>query len=309
MKNFKSIAIIVCITVCFLFISGSSAQDAFYYSQTGHSIDGNFLDFYLSVPNVDHLFGSPITDVFPGELGNLLQYFENVRLEEDAFGKISLSPIGKLAYSHGNEAIGHMSLLSCQQLTNWQFSICFDFLDFYYANGGEPIFGKPISGMEKEHGRIIQYFENMVLEWTPDDKNNKIQVGDLGFEYFINKGEDKNLLLPNISKNSEYKILDLSVQVFVEHALLEPGEVQTLYVHVTDQNGVPVPGVNVYTTFKYSVEQEKTQEIPAGVTDENGMSVIYFISEIIQMEKVRVITTLNYGTITIHSETSFKINY
>jgi hypothetical protein len=309
MKNIKSMAIVICITVSLIFISGSNAQDAFYFSHTGHSISGNFLDFFLSIPNVEKLFGSPITDVFIGELGNNLQYFENVRLEEDAFGKISLSPIGKLAYSPGNEAIDHSSLLSCQQPAGWQFSVCFDFLDFYNEHGRESIIGKPISGMEKEHGRIVQFFENMVLEWTPDDEEYNVQVGELGFEYFIRKGENKDLLLPNIPNISEYEILDLNAQIFIEHALLESGEVQTLYVHVADQNGVPVAGVNIFTTLTYSQEQEKTQEIPAGVTDEYGMSVIYFICEINQMENVRVITTLNYETITIHSETSFKINY
>lgn len=306
-KKVSSILLITCILISFVFISGSSAQDSFYFSQTGHSISGNFLDFYLSTPNVDDVFGFPITEVFIGELGNRLQYFENVRLEENAFGEISISPIGKLSYSPGNELIEQTSALFCQQAGNWPFPVCFDFLDYYYLNGGAEVFGRPISGMEIENGRIIQYFENTFLEWTPDNLNNQIRVGKLGARYFSLKNEDQNLLLP-ILNDTNYEIIEIKADVFAEFALLEPGEVQTLYVYVTDQNGIPISDVNVYTSLFYSYE-EKTQEIPAGITDENGIAVILFIGEAIQMENVRVIVTLNYGSMTINSETSFKINY
>lgn len=289
-------------------ITSSNAQTNFYFPQTGHSLSDNFLDFYLSIPNVESLFGYPITDVFYGELGNRMQYFQKVRLEEDAFGKIFISPIGRLAYSPGNDIIEQESILSCLQSSNWEYPVCFDFLSYYYQHGSESIFGKPISGIEMERGRIVQYFENIFLEWHPDGEE-KIKIGNLGSIYFNKKNENELLLLPNLLNASEYPILELYSEVFVEHALLEPSELQTLYVYVTDQNGIPLSGVNIFTSLYFSSDEDNTQEIPVGITDENGISQIYFISDVLQKENIRIVVTLNYKSISINSETSFRINH
>ncbi len=304
-KRVARLILITSVLICFVFVPGSSAQNSFFFSQTGHSISGNFLDFYLSIPNEENIVGHPITEVFVGELGNRIQYFENVRLEENAFGEVSVSPIGKLAYTSGNEPIEQTSLLNCNQAGNSQFPVCFDFLDFYYINGGVDILGEPISGMELKNGRVVQFFENVFLEWTPDDLNNQIGVGNLGYQYFSMKDEEKYLLQP-IMQDNEYIILKIYSEIFIEHALLEPGEVQTLFVYATDQNGMPISDVNVYTSLYYS-DEDKTQEIPAGITNENGIAIILFVVDTIQMENIRVVATLNYDFLTINPETSFTI--
>ncbi len=308
-NKFIRIVLILILSVCFLFVSSSSAQNPMFFSQTGHSISGIFLDYYLSIPEVEKLIGYPITDVFISELGNRVQYFNNARLEEDAFGIISLSPIGKLTYSPGNETIQESSFLSCQKLANWEFPVCYDFLGFYYSNGGEPLFGKPISGIEKDHGHIVQYFENMILVWNPDDPDKKIVAGNLGESYFHTKGEDTTLLLPIISEDPSYAVYEIKAQLFIEHALLEPGEIQELYVYVTDQNGIPIEAVNIFSSLHFSKIGTNPQEIPASVTDENGIAIIYFICDQIQKGNIRVIATLNHKNITINTETSFRINY
>jgi hypothetical protein len=306
-KN-QLVSLIAILLICVLMLGGSTfAQDSFFFSETGHTISGNFLEYYLSYPNAEVLFGYPITEIFSGELGNRLQYFDKVRFEEDAFGEVSLSPIGKLAYTTGNLSIEQDSLLSCQRMNSWEFSICFHFLNFYYSNGGELLFGKPISSMENEKGLIVQYFENVKMEWNPNDLGTEIRMSNLGTLYFNLKSEDSTLLIPILSDNYQYEILELNAQVFVEDALLESGEMQTLYVYATDQNGVPVPDVNIYSTLFIRSNGEKLQEIPAAVTNKNGIVVVYFIPEYIQNEIVRVIVTLNSDALTTNFETSFRL--
>src|SRR5438105_6654057 len=65
--------------------SGSATR---FYAETGHSVSGDFLDFYKSTPNAAELFGLPLTEEFPQQLAGgaifSVQYFERARFEYHA---------------------------------------------------------------------------------------------------------------------------------------------------------------------------------------------------------------------------------
>ncbi|XSG74504.1 hypothetical protein ACP8Y2_20245 [Herpetosiphon llansteffanensis] len=63
------------------------------------------------------------------------------------------------------------------------------FLPYWVKNGGEPIFGRPISGLLEENGRQFQWFERTRLEWWPEHQGTKyeVQPGRVGVEFTKNR--------------------------------------------------------------------------------------------------------------------------
>lgn len=57
-------------------------QQLLIFYETGHTVQGNFLNTYLSVPNHDQVFGLPITEQFLSPTcDRLVQYFQKARFE------------------------------------------------------------------------------------------------------------------------------------------------------------------------------------------------------------------------------------
>ncbi len=63
--------------------SAVKAQDQSYeyFSQTGHSVQGDFLKFYHAISDPTTIYGYPITEAFPSKDGNQVQYFQRARIE------------------------------------------------------------------------------------------------------------------------------------------------------------------------------------------------------------------------------------
>lgn len=64
-----------------------------------------------------------------------------------------------------------------------------EFLGFWMKNGGERIFGRPISGLLEENGRKFQWFERARLELWPEHLGTKyeVQSGRVGVEFTKNR--------------------------------------------------------------------------------------------------------------------------
>lgn len=75
------------------------------------------------------------------------------------------------------------------------------FLEFWRTNGGEFIFGKPITDVIQESGMSVQYFKNARIELHP---NNQVMLGLLGSELFEGKGFTPILELPKTPKFSRF---------------------------------------------------------------------------------------------------------
>ena len=73
-------------------------------------------------------------------------------------------------------------------------TLSFAFLDYYEAQGGEDLFGYPITEPFLERGLIVQYFQRARMEWHPDEK--RVQLGLLGKEYFEASGLDPAMRAP-----------------------------------------------------------------------------------------------------------------
>lgn len=159
-----------------------------YFEQTGHNVRHGFRDFWRDNGGVAQ-FGYPLTEEFV-EGGVDVQYFERARLEYQD-GKVAVGRIG--AEMIAGKFFRPIPFFPSQD-TNVYFgatghSIEGPFLDFWRANGREPLLGLPLSESFNEDGSDYQWFERARLEWHPYlPKGSRIALGNIGTDLLKKRG-------------------------------------------------------------------------------------------------------------------------
>lgn len=247
-----------------------------YYPETGHSVDGRFVDFFDGHGGLA-ILGYPITNSFiDPQTGWLIQYFQNARVElaPDSGGVLTvrLSPLGEMLGGWqpplpANSGSG----AGCRVYAESGHSVCHAFLDYYLADGGPALFGYPISEFRLENDRIVQYFQGFRLDWYPDDPSGiNVRVAPLGRVHFDTAGYDPALLEPGLPTDMLlYRIIELQPQASVSKPVVQPSDAEEVFVTVRDQNANPVAGASV-TLVAHFPEGDRTIIMP--LTDDAGYS-------------------------------------
>lgn len=233
------------------YTSSSSAQpeDEMYFQETGHSVRGEFLDFYLSAEDPLLLFGYPITDEFEHPITHVtVQYFQKVRLDLVIGGsgeQVQLAPLGEdLKDDEAPVASFSSDSPACRVIGDYP--VCYAFLQFYDGNDGARFLGEPISEAQIFEGRIIQNFEYIRLEWRPErPSGQRVVVTDLGRIHYDRNLADSARLLPNDTANIVGRLVEPQVYAFVSNPLIAANKPQTISVIVLDQSLNPLEGAIV----------------------------------------------------------------
>ena len=257
----------------------AQAQDGTsrYFPETGHNVSGDFWKFYKSFPNAQTIFGYPLTEAFDSpKSGRVVQYFTRACFELNPAmpegSRVSLTPLGQLLFQ-SEPGANDFNPLGCRTFDNG-YPVCYAFLDFFDANGGQNVFGKPISSFEFLNGRIVQYFERARFDWYPEyPEGQKVVLADLGRIYFDSLGEDPNLLSPVVTSNFPGNVLSLQTRAFVLKATSQPEDRQTVYVVVQDQTLSPVYNAFVAVTIYWAEGTPQSITLP---TDRNGIVIVPF---------------------------------
>jgi hypothetical protein len=220
-----------------------------YFPETGHTLDGRFLGFFDRYGGAE-IFGYPITESFRDPTSNqLIQYTENAQfewqLDDEGNGFASLRPLGEILGGwHLPDSSGQGEGRGCRYFEQSGHASCYSFLSFFSSHGGQDLFGLPISDFEIQNDRIVQYFQYFRLDWYPDaPEAEQVRVGPLGREHFRAQGYDPALLQPVSSEgNAEYRITELRPSASVANPTVAPGDSQSIYLVVRDQNLLPVEG-------------------------------------------------------------------
>lgn len=170
-----------------------------YFPETGHNLQGAFLYYFQENGGLE-IFGYPITEEFQ-EDGLLVQYFHRARLvltrsqgeTAPGSGEVKMAPLGELL-GHRSPPFKPAYHFPHRYYAQTGHTLSFAFLEYYEAQGGEEIFGYPITEPFLERGLIVQYLQRARMEWHPDQKC--IQLGLLGEEYFQARGLDPALRAP-----------------------------------------------------------------------------------------------------------------
>jgi len=250
-----------------------------YFPETGHNVSGDFWKFYQETPGAAFLFGSPITEQFTDtRSGRLVQYFQRTRFElypeNPADERVLRSPLGELVFQRTppKGTVDSSNPLGCRFYPETGFSLCYAFLEFFDRNGGEAMFGKPISAFVFHNDRIVQYFQGARFDWYPEyPEGQKVVLAQLGRIYFDLVPEDAGRLLPVKAENTPGDIQTIQARIFTRKALTLGDDQQVLYVVVQDQTLNPVPGASTVVTVTWADDQKVTF---AQSTNDRGVVIL-----------------------------------
>jgi hypothetical protein len=285
-NKYAHLSAIIVITISLLVANSVpvGAQDgstSHYFADTGHNVSGDFWIYYQGVPNASQVFGSPITEaITDAHSGRLIQYFQRARFElypENSAGqRVQLSLLGAAVYQRttGGTKLNFFPTIGCRNYSD--IYICYDFLTFFDKNGGEAVFGKPVSRFEFYNGRIVQYFERARFEWYPEyPEGQKVVLAEVGRIYFDLVPEDPNLLQAVQAGNdiSGNAIQRVNTKAFTWKAVTQIDDQQAVYVVVQDQTLRPVSGATtVVTVFWPAGGSQKFLQ----TTNQYGVAIVPF---------------------------------
>jgi hypothetical protein len=225
----------------------------------GFTVNGEFLKIYQSADNPALIFGLPISGVLKHPLrpGVQVQYFQRARMEYDASApeghQVSLATLGNWLYDatkRGADANIDTSSAACRYFESTRHYVCFAFLQFFDAHKGAVFFGDPISEVEIDGERMVQYFQQARMEWWPERAAGmRVDLTDVGTLDYREKFGDPQPPQPgNIGNvNSPDRLI---VRVFPAKPLLGSHETQTVFVIVQNQLFNPVEGADVTLTVQ-----------------------------------------------------------
>ena len=257
-----------------------------YFPSSGHWVNDQFLSLYESVQNPAEIFGYPITDAYQDTTSQLyVQYFEKAKFEQyidiDGNTSVKLVPLGKLLYSP-SELIKLPTINGCKTISSDGYRVCFEFLEYFEANGGEEIFGNPISNMEVLDHHLVQHFEYSRFGWRLGSTGmNQVVLDNLGIEYFEFNKESRQHL--NSHRTLSIPLLEEKIfaRIFNENLIVRPGENLKLYISVYNQYNSPV--VDALVVIKTIFPSGSSAIIFPGTTDEHGIIIgEIFIDELIE---------------------------
>lgn len=284
-----------------------------YFADTGHSVTGEFWAYYQGFSNAAVIFGSPITEQFSDtRTGRLIQYFQRARFEyypENPVGqRVVLATLGPEVYQHSppQSTVSTFNPIGCRYYPETGFSLCYAFLDFYDRNGGEAIFGKPISAFVFYNDRIVQYFERARIDWYPEyPEGQKVILAQLGRIYFDLVPEDANRLQPVRADNAPGNVKSIRTHTFTWKAITRVVDQQVTYVVVQDQTLSPVADANVVVTVTWP---QGGQESFAQSTNARGVAILPFAVEGQKHGSLVMIETrVLFMGLSDQSTTSFRI--
>jgi len=245
--------------ILLVFTAGSGLAQApteLYFEETGHWVKGIFLEMYFMAEEPAAIFGLPITEEIVDPVnGDITQYFQKARFDLVDYPdgkKMVQVPLGELLYSPGEKPAIPTRGPGCRKIAPSNYRVCYAFLEFYDRFADAPFLGYPISDLEVQNNRFVQYFQYGRLEWRPNlESGKRVYVSDLGTAYFNTRIGDVSLLEPDKSVGLTDEQLILKVQAFPKEYLLTGDENQTISVIVQNQRREPIAGASVVITINW----------------------------------------------------------
>ncbi len=270
--------------------AAQKTQPVEYFPQTGHWVNGEFLEKWRSVPNGVQLFGFPVTEDFiSGDIR--VQYFQRARFEfhpeNPPTRQVVVTDLGLEMWQLDQGAFKEslqpaLNNPACLVYATLNFRVCYAFKDFYLANNGPEQFGNPISNVGEENGLLVQYFERGRFEWHPElSSGQRVTLTNIG-QISFDLNEDRRWMMPQLtnpdnanvaSSANTIPLKELRLNVFPLYATMEASGRQKIYIIVQDQMYRPVSGVKVELT----VTLPSGKVIPTIATTNNaGVAVVEY---------------------------------
>lgn len=282
-----------------------------YYRETRYSVRGPFYAFYREHGG-PRIFGYPITEAVTDDDGRRVQYFQRARMELHADGRIYLGNLcDELGYGKPAPPAGLLPPDGPYTRTfSSGHSSAYAFLSFYEQNGGDTVFGNPITEPELVNGRISQTWQRARMEWWPENPTGqRVVLLDVGSVYASGRVPGEWLAPVADSADAAPAATPVTTELYVMAmravATLRPGAAQTVQVMVLDQTGRAIKGARVRMT---EVSRSGQWELPASVTDGTGTLMLsYEPAESMPGEIVTIEVAVTYAGLTRLVQTSYLV--
>ncbi|MEW5959440.1 MAG: hypothetical protein AB1801_17085 [Chloroflexota bacterium] len=181
--------------------TGTQIPAVNYFAKTGHTVQGEFLQFFEAYGGVESL-GYPLTQEIVVE-GWTVQYFEKGRLErhpenEPAY-RITVGWLGDLLHRRRPPVpatlIPPANDPQRRYFPQTGHTVSGDFWRYFQTHGGSVRFGLPISEPFLWEGQLTQDFQSARFFWTPE-LTTPVRLEAIGRVHFEASGLDKALLQP-----------------------------------------------------------------------------------------------------------------
>ncbi len=294
-----------------------AAEDVRYFPQTGHTVQGDFLDFYRAWPEAALLFGYPITEAFQRQ-GQTMQYFQRALFQQGPnHASPTLANLGRYFYEHPGKGL-HREPLSqsflngagCKAFPDVEGAlhpVCYEFLRFYQQH--RTVLGQVVSDPLLENGVPVQYFEEARLEYHA--REGRVVLSNLGEWYFQQNEHDPQLLRPLPAGGEaplRRAVLTLRVMATITPVLAHPGDQVHLIVWVTDQLGQPLEGATVQLQFTNTLGEPLTAPFtPQAFTTDNDGCLNVWLPVPTYRGHIAVRIRATFDGITGEAETAFRV--
>ncbi len=304
--------VLVLILVAFAFKTVEAQNGGGDYSPGKIVLTGKFLEYYLSVPEHDFLFGNPVSTELEMN-GKRVQYFDRARFElseTDIDPQVKLAALGYFVYDETKTTpidVAFSPSPTCRLFPKTGYRVCYAFLQFYDEHNGPMYFGDPVSNMVSENGQLVQYFEYARFEYRfnmpVDMKVGLTNIGRLAMKNYYGTAPMPHYIglatLPTATT--------IQARAFVSRALVAPGAPNTLYAVVQLQDFTGVENAKVNVTV---VTSGKTTRLPAAETDADGIARIDIPAfDLAPRQTVELQVVVNYEEQTVKTSTWFRIWY
>jgi len=265
------VAVVIMTVVLFSSLAATypQASDCAYFSETGHYVCGDFLEFFETRGGLE-LFGYPLTEAFDDPRLDLrVQYFQSVRMEWHPYNqdpyRVQLGLlVDELGYKFPDVSPGNIPAFNSalhHYFPETNHVVSYEFLRYYREKGGVDIFGYPRSEFMYDNGHIVQYFQRTRMEWHPEESTGPqmhlSKLGELYIERFgVPSGVRDPQSPPSIGDRApkqapEPRVMRLNVTASVRNVITGRAGSQTVFVYVTDQQQQPVPGAAAKMVVHY----------------------------------------------------------
>jgi hypothetical protein len=323
MKGTKRLPLLIMIAALLLSsVSATRLQTASgncrYFAETSHYVCDEFLDFYeAQKENAVVLFGFPLTEAFDDPTRQLrVQYFQRVRMEwhpnnPDPY-KVQLGLLAdELGYNYypraRPEQIPAINSAVHHHFTETGHVVSYVFLQYFREMGGLDIFGYPRSEFMFENGYTVQYFQRARMVWHPESIHGpQMHLTNLGEIYLERIGLPVGYERFGQSRIGEAWVTKLDASASVRRSSARRGDTQTIFVYVSNQQGVPVEDVNVRAIIGYQSGGQPCNGESFQPTNASGFTRCSFKIPLLPPGKRVVIDVIvQYGTLTTTTQTSF----
>lgn len=201
---------------------------------------------FLERSGGEAFFGQSLTEPYAGSDGGLEQVFERAVLFGDprTAEETRLRPLG-LELGPASPEAPPSSAGGGLYFPVTGHNVLDPFADFYRESNGWQLLGLPLDEATTQGDRLIQRFENGILEYWPEMPSAwAIQLAPLGRSYLESlPAPTPSPQAPTPFQGPTATATPVAVRTWVEFPLLPPGESQRVYIVVVRADGMPWEGV------------------------------------------------------------------